>query len=817
MNIFHWKKSPSALFRTAASLSAAKSVVFAACLLLTACGGADARRGGHMERGREYFEQGNYEKARVEFRNALQMSPQDSDARFMTARTTEKLGNVNEAARLYQATLEQNPDHTEALAALGRLYVFSGMAEKAKELVEKGLAKHPDDADLLTVRGAARIQLKDADGAMADAEKALQVKPNDENAAALLASLYRQKGDPTKAAELIKGVLEKKPDSYDLRQVLASLYVSMGEQDLADEQLLMIVKQKPKELRYRTVLVNNYISSKKLDKAEAVLRDGVEAMPDNATAKLAYIDFLASQRSPEAAMKALQNYITSEPKNFDLQFGLGALQQRYKQQDKALETYNRILAANSKEGGTQANAARLRIAAIQVGEKRFDEASKLIADVLAENPRDNDALILRGNIALEKNDPTAAITDLRAVLRDQPGSVGLLRTLARAHLANGESGLAEESLRNAMEAAPNDVAVRVELGQLMNQTGHAEQAVSLLEETVKSKPDYIPAREALVRAYIGAKDLDAARRAAEDLKLSAPDLAAGPYLSGSIAYAQKRYDDAQREYEKALQLQPSAMDVLTAITSLDIARNRTPVAIARLQKVAEADPRNPIPTNMLAEVYIGAKEPAKAIDLLNESLQIAPKWWTPYRNLALAKLAMNDQQGAVAAYESGVKATDRQQTLTMELAMLYEQLGRVDDAIGLYRELNKRNPRNDLVANNLAMLLITYRKDQASLDAARDLSAPFASSNVSAFLDTHGWVRFKRGEFNQALPVLERAALQSPDSKVLLFHLGMAQSKAGSRDKAITSLEKALAGDAKFKGADEARTTLAALKSTSAG
>ena len=769
-----------------------------------------------MERGREYFAQENYEKARVEFRNALQMSPQDAEARFMTASVSEKLGNINEAARLYQATIEINPDHTQARAALGRLYVFSGVAAKAKELVEPGLAKHPDDADLLTVRGAARAQLKDVDGALADGEKALQVKPNDENAAALLASLYRQKGETGKAAELIKGVLEKKPDSLELRQVLASLYVTLGEQELADEELRKVVERKPKELRYRAQLVNNYIAAKQIDKAEQALLDGVKAMPDNSAAKLAYIDFLATQRSPDAATRALEGYIAREPKNFDLQFGLGALQQRFKQTDQALVTYNKILAAN-KQGGAPAISARLRIAAIQVTQKRYDDASKLIAEVLTENPRDNDALILRGNIALEKNDPTAAIADLRAVLRDQPGSVGLLRTLARAHLANGESGLAEESLRNALDAAPNDIAVRVELGQLQNQTGHAEQAVALLEEAVKSKPDYIPGREALVRAYIGAKDLDAARRAAEDLKLTAPDLAAGPYLSGSIAYAQHRYDDAQRELEKALQMQPTAMDVLTALTSLEINRGRTPAAIARLQSISQADPKNPFASNMLAEVYIGAKEPAKAIDVLGQTLQVAPKWWTPYRNLALARLASGDQKGAVTAYEEGVKATDHQQTLTMELAMLYEQVGRADDAIRVYQDLNKRNPRNELVANNLAMLLITYRKDQASLDRARDLSAPFATSNVSAFLDTHGWVRFKRGEINQALPVLERAAARSPESKVLLFHLGMAQYKAGNRDKAIDSLEKALDGGAKFTGVDEARTTLAALKSSSAG
>ncbi len=45
----------------------------------------------------------------------------------------------------------------------------------------------------------------------------------------------------------------------------------------------------------------------------------------------------------------------------------------------------------------------------------------------------------------------------------------------------------------------------------------------------------------------------------------------------------------------------------------------------------------------------------------------------------------------------------------------------------------------------------------------------------------------------------------------------MALYKAGQRDQAISNLEKALAGDEKFRGADEARSVLATLKGSSAG
>ena len=796
---------------SAAALAAALLCIFA----LAGCGGAAARRAGHMERGQEYFAAANYEKARVEFRNALQVAPDNAEARFMNARVAEKLGNIGDAARLYQGTIDVSPDHVQARAGLGRLFVFGGAPDRALKVVEPGLARHPDDAELLTVRGAARIQLKDRDGALADAEKAVSLAPDSENAAALLASLYRQSGQAARAVEVVRTALAKVPSSVDLRQVLASLYAEGGDAALAEQQMQQIVQLKPNDLRYRVQLALSYVRGKKLDEAERVLDEAVKALPTSTEAKLSYVDFLAAQRSPERGMKELQNFIAREPRNHELQFGLGALQQRTNHLDDALATYGRIVAAD--KDGVQGLSARMRIAAIDVAAKRYDAASKLVAEVLAKNPQDNDALILRGNIAMERNDPAAAVADLRAVLRDQPRSVGLLRTLARAHLANGENGLAEDTLRTAMEVAPTDVLVRIELAQLLMQTKRAEPAVAILEETVKSAPDNVAAREALVRGYLAAGEMDSARRAAEDLKLTAPNLANGPYLAGMIAHAQRRPDDAQREFEKALQLQPTAMDALTALTRLDAERGHMAVAVSRLQSIMQADAKNAFARNLLAELYFANKEPARAIEPLTQALQIAPDWWMPHRNLALAKLATGDGAGAIAAYEAGLKATNYQPTLVTDLATLYERQNRIDDAIRLYDELHRRNPRLELASNNLAMLLITYKQDQASLDRARDLSAQFATSSVAAYLDTHGWVRFKRGEFTQALPVLERAVEESPDSRIVRFHLGMALYKAGQRDQAISNLEKALAGDEKFRGADEARSVLATLKGGSAG
>ena len=49
---------------------------------LTACGGAADRKAAYMEKGQALFDAGNYDKARLEFKNVLQIDPKDVPARF---------------------------------------------------------------------------------------------------------------------------------------------------------------------------------------------------------------------------------------------------------------------------------------------------------------------------------------------------------------------------------------------------------------------------------------------------------------------------------------------------------------------------------------------------------------------------------------------------------------------------------------------------------------------------------------------------------------------------------------------------------------
>lgn len=780
-------------------------------VLLTGCTGAEARRQSHIERGQTYFAQGDYARASIEFRNAMQVSPKDPQARLLAGETAERLGRYRDAAGLFQSVVESNPDNVRARVDLGQIFDFGGVPERALELVRPALAKHPNDAGLLTVRGLARSQLKDYPDALADAKHAVQADPTYEQAVGLLAGLYRQEGDAAEAASLVSASLQKLPHSTELREVLASIYAQSGDDARAEVQLGLLIAAKPTDLRYRTQLAQLYTHEGRLDQAESSLRAAVQAAPQSDDAKLALTDFIATHRSAAQGEAALQSFIAAEPDDSRLRLALGDMFQRSGATQQALQAYAEVVHREGDE--PNALVARDQIAGIDIALGRSDDAADEVAEVLSKDPGNDAALMIRGNLDLAAGHPTAAVTDLRAVLRDEPGFPAAHRLLASALLASGDTALAEDQLQTAIQMVPDDAATRLELAQTYTRGHDLDRAVTVLEQGVQQLPTDGSLRAALVRAYVAKGDFHSATTEADSITAALPHSGAGPYLEGVIALAQKHYAPAESDFESALARQPRAMAPLLDLTRLEVSRHEDAKALQRLQGMVQSDPKNGLALELLGELDLTRKSYPQAIEVLSRAVAAAPSLWLAYRDLALAKAATGDTAGAIAAYQAGTKAVPGQPELVTELASYYVRQNQPDEAISLYETLYQLEPQSADVASNLALLLATYRTDRQSLDRARQLSAHFAASRDGTLLDTNAWVLLKSGDLQQALPELQRAAAQNPTSSLIRYHIGVAELQAGKRSQAQTDLKAALSGSPAFPGAADARLKLAGLQS----
>lgn len=796
----------------------ALSVLLSGAILasVSGCGGAAAREAKHLERGRAYFAQENFDKARVEYQNALQIAPKDAEARFAMGTVDEKLANPREAAQFYQGTLDSNPDHVAARAALARLLVLMGAVDRAQELLAIGIEKHPDDARLLSMRAVVHTRKGDLTAAQADAERSVNLDKNCEDCLAVLAGVYSAQHEPVKSRELLEHALERLPNSVDLRLVLAQLYVQESRIGDAEAQLLKLVALRPKEKSHRVRLAQFYAQAKQNDAAEATLRTAVKDLPAERDLKLTLIDFIAAHRSREEAETALKAMIDAQPADNEMRMALAKFYQDGKQPEKAEAVYRTLI--DKEKLGPVGLAARDRLAMQKLQTGDADGALLLVSEVLAKSPSDDDALMVRGTIALNRQDPRSAIGDLRAVLRDQPNSVGVLRSLALAHLANGEPAIAEETMRRAVERNPKNTELQMDLAQVLAQTGKSDQAKPIVADVLQQSPGNVAALELQFKLALQTKDYALASTAANAFASAQPKSWLGPYFQGTVAEAQSHNDEAARAYHAAVDLEPASTDALEAEMRALAKLNRADEALKRLDQLAAANAQSPLPLYMKGKVLIGLGRAADAQPVLKDAIARAPKWTEAYRMLAAAQIAASkDPAAGIPALKDAIPRVERPEPLQQDLAAIYERKGMTDDAIGQYEDILRHAPQSDVAANNLAMLLATYKKDPPSLDRAKQLAVRFADSQNPSYLDTYGWVLFKRGDAAASLPVLQRAVDKTPDGVVPRYHLGMAQWQTGNTADARSNLTRVVGAGTQFPGIAEAKAALDKLAKAPAG
>jgi tetratricopeptide (TPR) repeat protein len=263
-----------------------------------------------------------------------------------------------------------------------------------------------------------------------------------------------------------------------------------------------------------------------------------------------------------------------------------------------------------------------------------------------------------------------------------------------------------------------------------------------------------------------------------------------------------------RLYSKSIELQPDANEPLRGLVRVLAAQKRTPEALKRLDDNIARYPKDAIAPTMKGELLLMAQRPTDAAVAFKTAIERDPKLSVAYRNLATAEQMNHDDSGAITTLKAGIAKVPNPEGLETALAGVYDSLKRPDDAAEVYESALRRNPQADVAANNLAMLLVTYKKDQASLDRAAKLAARFAESPNPNFLDTYGWVLYKHGDATAAVVALRNVLAKAPQSPVILYHLGMAQILAGQADAARDSLTRALKSGENFPGMDEAKATL---------
>ncbi len=162
--------------------------------------------------------------------------------------------------------------------------------------------------------------------------------------------------------------------------------------------------------------------------------------------------------------------------------------------------------------------------------------------------------------------------------------------------------------------------------------------------------------------------------------------------------------------------------------------------------------------------------------------------WFAFDGLGIACLYQGDYETAKASFEKALQLNPYSGDTYYNLAQTLIAVGDTLGALGNLEKAYDLEPQDPDVANSLAWY---YAEAGSNLDRAEEIAEKVVSKNPEPlYLDTLGWVRFKRGNFDEARKAFEQALSVDPNYADALFHLAHVELAEGDRTAARELLER---------------------------
>ena len=782
------------------------------CLLLLAviglsgCTNAEKAKAEHVNRGEAYLKDLKYQEASLEFRNAIQIDGNLAAAHWGLARAYEGLQRFPEMIDELRKTLEIDKANQEARVKLGNYYLAAAMGRpelinEAERLAKETLERDQNHIEGHILMGSVLFARKDNDKAFAELNRAIELDPSRVESYLSMARFYIVSNQRDKAEELYKRAISINANSPVAYSEYGKFLVQQNRMPEAEASLLKAVEVSPTDRNAHFVLASFYLVNKQFDKAEERYKALADLDKEKPESQAVLADFYSSINRTDDAVRIYQDMLAKSPDYMQGRYRLAEI----------------LLMKGDAQGATT----------------QIDEALK-------KDKNDRQALLLRARVQLQKQKPEAtkaAIEDLKNVLQQEPNSRAGLYFMAQANY-----GL-----------------------------GLIDQARAFAGDLERNYPDYLPAKLMQVQVNLASGDPKTVITLASDLlnRLSrtAPDRDNSPQLLAEIAqksylargFAQlqtKNPPAARADFEAARQIAPGDPTVYNNLALVAIQENKRDEALASYENALSVDATNFVALNGIITQYARSKELDKAhsrIDQalssypnvswlhflkgqiygyqgngqaaeaeLRRALEIDPNYLPAYSSLAALFINAKQEDRAIAEYKKILAIRPDNAAVYTLIGMLEDARQNHDAAAENYRQALERDQNSAIAANNLSWLYAVTGK--GNLDEAVRLAQTVVqrNPNVAGFVDTLGWVYYKKNLYSAAVEQLQKAvaldeaaarAANVPPSASYHYHLGMALKGKGDKEASRRALETALrlAEKKPFADMEEARQALASL------
>jgi tetratricopeptide (TPR) repeat protein len=686
-----------------------------------------------------------------------------------------KAGDYDKAKVSYLNVVRLDPQNALAFERIGAIWLDDAAPLRATAFLKKAGELDPQNVQNRIRLARCYSAMGDFPDAKNEALKVLEQAPHNGEAILVLAEAAHTKEDVEIAAEQIEQFPNKNEVSFHLAS--ANLSLRRGDAIAATTAVREALTIDPKSSASHMAMGDLYLFQKDLKQAGEEYKKAADLAPIRSTERLKYAAFKLATGGNEETRKIATEMTRQAPDYLPGWCLLGE---------------------------------------VALKDKKYDEALSLLGNVFSRDPENFDGHRLESQIMLARGDTKRAVEILKQLDQTYPDTLLIKYQLAQAYLKGSNMNQAKMVLDQAISINSNYTDAILLLAEINLRSGHSQAVIEPMTRLLKRRPELRPAALLLAAAY-GSLDRfdDAAVVTGEQAKLAPRDPQAQMALGVTLRQA-KRNGEARQAFEKAAELAPDSLAPLDQLVELDLLEKHFDAAHQRIHHQFEKMPDSPAAHFFEGKILAAEEKWDSAEAQIQKALQLDPNFSGAFDLLIQTYIATNKLPQAVSQLQAELSKNPNNMSALMTLARLHEQANDFAKARETYEKALSINPNSVPALNNLANLYADRLND---LDKAYDLArkAHDLQGNDPAVADTFGWVLSKRGDYQQALPVLQESAAKLPDNPEVQFHLGMTAYMMGQTDLATVALQKAASAASDFPGKEESKRRLALLKSGTDG
>jgi tetratricopeptide (TPR) repeat protein len=449
---------------------------------------------------------------------------------------------IRDAVTEANSILARDPDNLPARRLLARIYVRT-LGDLSNTTGQRDTLVHASD----------------------QYREILRLDPADTDAALWLARLYRLENEHEKAEAVLRNLLAREPANESGVEQLTQLLLDEGKSQEAVSSLQAILQRAPTP-RLWELLGDAYNQIHDLPNAEQAYRKAADAQPDDINHHKELAQTLLSEEKYPEALEQYQRLAQMDADDPDNYLRLAEIYRQLKQLDRAEQ--NVLLA---KQRAPNSLEVTYYEASIYEDEGRLDDSIRVLSDAVTAVKTESEftpsrrrtlAILYQqlGQLYRETSNYTAAVNTFEEMLRlgteeDRRARVMIIDTYREAR----DIPKAIDAARKAAEAYPKDRPILMSQALLLGENAQADLAVSHLRTLLDGSAGDFEIQLDIAQVYEESKrwgEAEQAIHAAEKIQPDSSGKEMSGFLMGAIFERQKKYDQAEEEFRKVLNVNP---------------------------------------------------------------------------------------------------------------------------------------------------------------------------------------------------------------------------------------------------------------------